>query len=51
MNRLVKAQQGDVREGLIFSGAKVYKINKILSVHEIFEDIKNSILSLKEEES
>lgn len=50
MSRLVKAQQGDVREGLIFSGAKVHKINEILSVHEIFEDIKNGILGLKEEE-
>ncbi|MDR3599200.1 MAG: nitronate monooxygenase [Desulfosporosinus sp.] len=49
MSRLVKAQQGDVREGLIFSGAKVYKIKEILSVHEIFEDIKKAILGLKEE--
>jgi nitronate monooxygenase len=50
MNRLVRAQQGDVQGGLIFSGAKVHKINKILSVHEIFEDIKKGILGLKEEE-
>ena len=50
MNRLIKAQQGDVREGLIFSGAKVHKIKEILSVHEIFEDIKKGILGLKEEE-
>ena len=49
MSRLVKAQQGDVEGGLIFSGAKVDKIKEILSVHEIFEDIKNKILSVKEE--
>ncbi|GAB6152314.1 nitronate monooxygenase [Desulfosporosinus burensis] len=49
MNRLIKAQTGDVHEGLIFSGAKVHKINDILSVHEIFEDIKKGILGLKEE--
>ncbi|TGE32767.1 nitronate monooxygenase [Desulfosporosinus sp. Sb-LF] len=50
MSRLVKAQQGNVQEGLIFSGAKVYKIKEVLSVHEILEDIKKGILSFKEEE-
>jgi len=50
MSRLIKAQQGDVRDGLIFSGANVHKIEEILSVHEIFEDIRNGILNLKEEE-
>ncbi|MFZ3132634.1 MAG: nitronate monooxygenase, partial [Desulfosporosinus sp.] len=50
ISRLVKAQQGDVREGLIFSGANVHKIKEILSVHEIFEELKNGILSFKEEE-
>lgn len=50
MSRLIMAQQGDVREGVIFSGAKVYKNKEILSVHEIFEEIKKGILSLKEEE-
>ncbi|HEY8875404.1 MAG TPA: nitronate monooxygenase [Desulfosporosinus sp.] len=50
MSRLNKAQQGDIREGLIFSGANVHKISEILSVHKIFEDIKNGILGLKEEE-
>ena len=49
ISRLIKAQEGDVREGLIFSGAKVYKIKEILSVHQIFEDIKKGILSFKEE--
>ena len=50
IRRLNKAQQGDVQEGLIFSGANVQKIKGILSVHEIFEDIKNGILNMKEEE-
>ncbi|HEY8909200.1 MAG TPA: nitronate monooxygenase [Desulfosporosinus sp.] len=50
ISRLNKAQQGDVQEGLIFSGANVQKIKGILSVHEIFEDIKNGILNMKEEE-
>ncbi|AFM42534.1 2-nitropropane dioxygenase-like enzyme [Desulfosporosinus acidiphilus SJ4] len=43
MRRLIKAQQGDVQEGLIFSGAKVHKINEVQSVHEIFENIKAGI--------
>lgn len=50
MSRLVKAQQGDIQEGLIFSGAKVHKIKEVLSVHQIFEDIKNELLSVKEED-
>lgn len=49
MNRLIKAQQGDVQEGLIFSGAKIHEVNDILSVHQIFDDIKKEILSVKEE--
>lgn len=49
MSRLIKAQEGDVKEGLIFSGAKVHKIKEVLSVHEIFEDIKTGILNVKEE--
>ena len=50
ISRLNMAQQGDIRGGLIFSGASVHKIKEILSVHEIFEEIKNGILSFKEEE-
>jgi len=50
MDRLNKAQQGNVQDGLIFSGANVHKITEILSVHEIFEDIKNGILNSKEED-
>jgi NAD(P)H-dependent flavin oxidoreductase YrpB (nitropropane dioxygenase family) len=43
-DRLNKAQQGDIKEGLIFSGAYFYKIKEILSVHRIFEGIKNEML-------
>ena len=49
ISRLIKAQEGDVREGLIFSGANVYKIKEILSVHEIMEEIRNGILNEQEE--
>lgn len=49
MSRLIKAQTGDVQEGLIFSGAKVHKIHDILTVREIFEGIKQGILGVKEE--
>lgn len=44
MNRLVLAQQGNVEEGLIFSGEMVGKIKKVLTVHEIFENIKREVL-------
>lgn len=40
MDRLEKAQAGNVEEGLIFSGSKVHKIKEILSVHQIFENIR-----------
>ena len=43
MRRLIKAQEGDVEEGLIFSGAKVHQIKEVKSVRQIFEDIKAGI--------
>lgn len=43
MDRLVKAQQGNIAEGLIFSGAKYTQVKEVLSVHQIFEDIKSAI--------
>lgn len=43
MDRLVKAQQGNIAEGLIFSGAKYTQVKEVLSVHQIFEDIKAAI--------
>ena len=44
MERLVKAQQGDLTEGLVFSGSEFSRIKKVQSVREIFEDIKKEIL-------
>lgn len=34
--RLMKARNGNVEEGLVFSGANTYKMKEILSVREIF---------------
>ncbi|WP_425807236.1 NAD(P)H-dependent flavin oxidoreductase [Desulfitobacterium sp. Sab5] len=45
MDRLKKAQQGNVEEGLIFSGAKYTKAQKVLSVRQIFENIKTEIIN------
>ncbi len=33
---LIRAQQGDVETGLVFTGEYLPRINKVLSVHEIF---------------
>lgn len=49
MSRLIMAQQGNIQDGLIFSGANVHEINDILSVHEVFEDIKRGINNAKGE--
>ncbi|GAB4339307.1 MAG: nitronate monooxygenase [Desulfobulbaceae bacterium] len=35
--RLMRACEGDVEEGLVFSGANTYKMKEILSVREIFD--------------
>jgi nitronate monooxygenase len=35
-DRLIRAHDGNVEEGLVFSGANTYKMKEILSVHEIF---------------
>ncbi len=36
-DRLMKAYDGDVEQGLVFSGANTYKMKEILSVREIFD--------------
>ena len=36
-DRLMKAYDGNVEEGLVFSGANTYKMKEILSVREIFD--------------
>ena len=38
--RLTQARKGNTRDGLIFSGENTYKMNKILSVAEIFRQFK-----------
>jgi len=43
MDRLNKAQQGNIEEGLVFSGANYGQAKKVLSVHQIFENIKAEI--------
>ncbi|MDR3270892.1 MAG: nitronate monooxygenase [Peptococcaceae bacterium] len=46
-DRLVKAQQGDMRGGLIFTGAYYYKIKEILSVQRIMEHLSQEILDYR----
>ncbi|MCD7855330.1 MAG: nitronate monooxygenase, partial [Clostridiales bacterium] len=36
---LIDAVRGDVENGLIFCGANVGKVNKMTTVHEIFEEL------------
>ncbi len=38
---LLKGRQGDLEEGVFFTGKGMWKVNEILSVKEIFERIKN----------
>src|SRR6056297_2289961 len=38
---LIKGRAGDLEEGVFFTGEGMWKIDKILSVKEIFEKIKN----------
>lgn len=44
---LIRAQEGDVETGLIFTGSSMCRIKEILSVHEIFNNIKEGILNYK----
>lgn len=43
MDRLNKAQQGNIEEGLVFSGSRFNRIKEVLSVHQIFENIREEI--------
>ena len=36
---LTRAQQGDVETGLVFTGEYMPRIDKIMTVHEIFEQL------------
>ena len=40
---LTRAQQGDVKTGLVFTGANMWKIKEILPVKEIFRRLKEEI--------
>lgn len=44
---LERAQQGDVETGLVFTGEYLPQIDKILSVHEIFEQLKFEVAAAK----
>ena len=39
----IRAQQGDVETGLVFTGANMWKIKEILPVKEIFRRLKEDI--------
>jgi NAD(P)H-dependent flavin oxidoreductase YrpB (nitropropane dioxygenase family) len=47
--RLIKACEGDVDEGLFFSGENVFKIHDILSVREVFDQFVSQAESLYKE--
>lgn len=40
---LINAVKGQVDDGLIFVGSNVYRVNKIVSVKELIEELKNEI--------
>lgn len=47
--RLMMARNGNVREGLVFSGENTYKMDKILSVAEIFRQFREQAESVYKE--
>ena len=47
--RLNMAREGNVEEGLVFSGENTYKMKDILSVAEIFEQFKRQAESVFKE--
>lgn len=44
---LIRAQQGDVETGLVFTGEYVHKIKEILSVKEIFARLRQEVAGIK----
>lgn len=40
-DRLIKAVNGDIDQGLVFAGDNAWRCNKLESVHEVFESINN----------
>lgn len=45
---LIRAQQGDVENGLVFTGEYIHKIKEILSVKEIFARIDSEVKAINE---
>lgn len=43
ISALIRAQQGDVETGLVFTGRDIHKIDEILSVKEIFTRLINEV--------
>jgi NAD(P)H-dependent flavin oxidoreductase YrpB (nitropropane dioxygenase family) len=50
-DRLRAARDGNIEEGLFFSGENVYKINDILTVKEVFDQFVSQAESVYKEES
>lgn len=48
-DRLTKSREGNIEEGLVFSGENTYKMKDILSVSEIFEQFKRQAESVYKE--
>ena len=48
-DRLIKAQQGNVEDGLFFSGENVYKMKEILTVKEVFDQFVSQAESVYKE--
>lgn len=44
---LIRAQQGDVESGLVFTGEYIHKIKSILSVKEIFQQLTTEVAAVK----
>jgi len=49
-DRLIKALDGDLENGLFFSGENVYKIDSILTVREVFDQFVSQAESVYKEE-
>jgi len=47
--RLRMSQQGDIEEGLVFSGENVYKMKEILTVKEVFDQFASQAESVYKE--
>lgn len=46
-NALMNAVKGDVENGLVFCGSNAYKVNKIVHVKELMDELESELLSVK----